>query len=55
VQTPLERMQRHGDPRYGLAQALRDSLNTWFAWLVETTDATLLDDPAAPDWRASGR
>ena len=48
VQTPLERMQRHGDPRYGLAQALRDSLNTWFAWLVETTDATLLDDPAAP-------
>ena len=48
AQTPLERMQRHGDDRYGLAQALRDSLNTWFAWLVETTDATLLDDPAAP-------
>ena len=44
----LERMQRYGDDRYGLAQALRDSLNTWFAWLVETTDATLLDDPAAP-------
>ncbi len=48
AQTPLERMQRHGDERYGLAQALRDSLNTWFAWLVETTDATLLDDPTAP-------
>ena len=44
----LERMQRYGDDRYGLAQALRDSLNTWFAWLVETTDATLLDDPSAP-------
>ncbi len=48
AQSPLERMQRHGDDRYGLAQALRDSLNTWFAWSVETTDATLLDDPAAP-------
>ncbi len=48
MQTLLERMQRQGDDRYGLAQALRDSLNTWFAWLVETTDATLLDDPAAP-------
>lgn len=48
AQTLLERMQRHGDARYGLAQALRDSLNTWFAWLVEATDATLLDDPAAP-------
>ena len=48
AQSLLERMQRHGDDRYGLAQALRDSLNTWFAWLVETTDATLLDDPAAP-------
>ncbi len=48
AQTLLERMRRHGDERYGLAQALRDSLNTWFAWLVETTDATLLDDPAAP-------
>ncbi len=33
------------DGRYGLAQALRDSLNTWFAWLVEASDATLLDDP----------
>ncbi len=33
------------EPRYGLEQALRDSLNTWFGWLVETTDATLLDDP----------
>ncbi|MFO1423592.1 MAG: penicillin-binding transpeptidase domain-containing protein [Candidatus Competibacteraceae bacterium] len=48
MQTLLERMQRQSDDRYGLAQALRDSLNTWFAWLVETTDATLLDDPAAP-------
>jgi cell division protein FtsI/penicillin-binding protein 2 len=48
AQTPRERMQRHGDERYGLAQALRDSLNTWFAWLVETTDATLLDDSAEP-------
>jgi cell division protein FtsI/penicillin-binding protein 2 len=48
AQTLLERMQRHGDERYGLAQALRDSLNTWFAWLVETTDATLLDEPTAP-------
>ncbi|MDS4039582.1 MAG: penicillin-binding transpeptidase domain-containing protein [Candidatus Competibacter sp.] len=46
-ETPLERMRRHRDERYGLAQALRDSLNTWFAWLVETTDATLLDDPRA--------
>jgi cell division protein FtsI/penicillin-binding protein 2 len=36
-----------GDRRYGLVQALRDSLNTWFAWLVETSDATLLDDPQA--------
>ena len=36
-----------GEPRYGLVQALRDSLNTWFAWLVETTDATLLDNPQA--------
>ena len=44
----LERMQRQNDERYGLAQALRDSLNTWFAWLVETTDATLLDDATAP-------
>ena len=33
------------EPRYGLEQALRDSLNTWFAWLVETTDATLIGDP----------
>lgn len=48
AQTLLERMQRQSDDRYGLAQALRDSLNTWFAWLVETTDATLLDDSAAP-------
>ncbi|MDS4032249.1 MAG: penicillin-binding transpeptidase domain-containing protein [Candidatus Contendobacter sp.] len=48
AQTLLERMRRQGDDRYGLAQALRDSLNTWFAWLVETTDATLLDDPTAP-------
>ncbi len=42
--TLLERMWRHGDERYGLAQALRDSARGWFAWLVETTDATLLDD-----------
>ena len=48
AQTLLERMQRYGDARYGLAQALRDSLNTWFAWQIETTDATLLDDPSAP-------
>jgi len=47
AETPLERMSRARDERYGLAQALRDSLNTWFAWLVETTDATLLDDPTA--------
>lgn len=47
VESPLERMHRTQDERYGLAQALRDSLNTWFAWLVETTDATLLDDPTA--------
>lgn len=45
AETLLGRMQRQNDTRYGLAQALRDSLNTWFAWLVETTDATLLDDP----------
>lgn len=43
-QTLLERMRRHGDERYGLIQALRDSARGWFAWLVETTDATLLDD-----------
>ena len=47
AETPLERMRRYQDERYGLALALRDSLNTWFAWLVETTDATLLDDPRA--------
>lgn len=35
------------DKRYGLDLALRDSLNTWFAWLVETTDGTLLADPEA--------
>lgn len=46
--TLLEQMRRHNDERYGLAQALRDSLNTWFAWLVESTDATLLEDPTAP-------
>ncbi|MCB1824777.1 MAG: hypothetical protein KDJ54_09480 [Candidatus Competibacteraceae bacterium] len=40
----LERMRGHGDQRYGLIQALRDSARGWFAWLVETTDATLLDD-----------
>lgn len=34
--------------RYGLEEALRDSLNTWFAWLAESTDATLLDDPQQP-------
>ncbi len=45
--TVLERMRRHGDERYGLAQALRDSPRGWFAWLVETTDATLLDDVAS--------
>lgn len=48
AQTLSERMRRQSDDHYGLAQALRDSLNTWFAWLVETTDATLLDDPATP-------
>ena len=48
AETLLERMQRYDDDRYGLPQALRDSLNTWFAWLVETSDATLLDDPTAP-------
>ncbi len=40
----LERMRRHGDERYGLVQALRDASRAWFAWWVETTDATLLDD-----------
>ena len=43
-QTLLERMRHHGDEWYGLIQALRDSARGWFAWLVETTDATLLDD-----------
>lgn len=33
------------DQRYGLELALRDSLNTWFAWLLETTDGTLLANP----------
>ncbi|MCP5198139.1 MAG: hypothetical protein H6974_15395 [Gammaproteobacteria bacterium] len=46
-ETLANQVRRYGDPRYGLAQALRDSLNTWFAWLVETTDATLLEDPQA--------
>ena len=40
----LERMRRHGDERYGLPQALRDSSSVWFAWLMETMDAALLDD-----------
>ncbi|MDG4553012.1 MAG: hypothetical protein P9E24_02000 [Candidatus Competibacter sp.] len=40
----LERMRRHGDERYGLAQALRDSSRDWFAGLVESTDARLSDD-----------
>ncbi len=47
-ETPANRLQRFKEPRYGLEQALRDSMNTWFAWLVETTDQTLLDDPQAP-------
>ncbi len=46
--TVLEQMQRHGDERYGLAQALRDSSRGWFAGLMETTDATLLDDEGSP-------
>lgn len=41
-------MQRHGDEPLWSGAGVRDSLNTWFAWLMETSDATLLDDPAAP-------
>ncbi|QQS54769.1 MAG: hypothetical protein IPM89_02660 [Candidatus Competibacteraceae bacterium] len=52
-QTLLERMRRHGDQRYGLVQALRDSARGWFAWLVESTDATL--DDAGSSCLASAR
>ena len=54
-ETPVREMQLHGDKLYGLEQALRDSLNTWFSWLLEMTDATLLGQgnvPGVPDSKA---
>lgn len=48
-------MAAHQDERYGLSQALRDSINSWFAWLFERQDGTLLergDIPGLPDSRA---
>lgn len=44
-----ERLAPAQEERCSLVQALSDALDSWFAGLVETTDATLLDDPAAPD------
>jgi cell division protein FtsI/penicillin-binding protein 2 len=43
--------RRAQDGRLGLSQALTYSLNTWFAWAGELSDATLLGAPAggAPD------
>ncbi len=43
--TVANRISANDKGIYGLEQALRDSLNTWFAWLVETTDGTLLANP----------
>jgi len=43
------------DSDYGLKQGLRDSLNTWYVWLYELTDKTLLgqgDTAGVPHTRA---
>ncbi len=37
-------MKRNKDKVYGLEQALRDSMNSWFAWLFERADGTLLNN-----------
>ena len=52
-ETPKRQMGK--ESIYGLEQALRDSLNTWYVWLYEMTDKTLLntgDLPGVPDTRA---
>ncbi|MGF1528220.1 MAG: penicillin-binding transpeptidase domain-containing protein, partial [Candidatus Competibacterales bacterium] len=47
-ETPASLLRAYDERQYGLEQAVRDSLNTWFAWLAETSDRTLLDDPKIP-------
>ena len=47
-------LRRAEEGRLGLAQALTHSVNTWFAWLAEMSDATLQGRPdgGAPGLRA---
>ena len=54
-ETPKREMGKHNETQYGLEQALRDSLNTWYVWMYEMTDQTLLlqgDVAGVPDTRA---
>jgi len=40
VETPKAQMALYGDRVYGLEQAIRDSMNSWFAWSYDRVDAT---------------
>lgn len=59
---PIDNYKHHrpmdyaADGGFGLRQALSASLNTWFAWMTEMNDATLLGRPAGgkPDVRPLG-
>ncbi len=45
-ETPRNMLQK-GERRYGLPEAIRDSLNTWFAWQADKSDKTLLSAKGA--------
>lgn len=47
-ETASQQMLKLKEARYGLEQAIRDSLNTVFAWWLEGSDLSLLDDGAEP-------
>lgn len=45
-ESPREMLQP-GETTYGLTEAIRDSLNTWFAWQADKSDQTLLSAEGA--------
>jgi len=45
-ETPRNMLQP-GETTYGLTEAIRDSLNTWFAWQADRSDQTLLSAKGA--------
>lgn len=42
VEIPTDEFNKHNDDVYGLSQAIRDSMNSWFGFLVDLSDQTLL-------------